>query len=317
MSVSKINFNDKNEAFIVVDPINEIDKDDFKKYLDLDSPYFLGCEFENDKVFTLFYAYESYITLKSLLGQTIKKNNVLALIKSLTQSYIEAEEEGLNTKNILLGVNSIFCHPETAQAACVYVPVVDGVLPERSLRMFLKELVVNIIYSDEEEMTWLGDLIRYINKNRQLNYKEFLTFLETLDEKNKSSEKVDRFDTDEIEDLKHILNPLPEKEIIVEGCEPEVKAYLHRRSDRSVYVLGKNDMHIGKAPSNEIFIKDNPVISRVHAIIRFVDGNFVILDNGSTNHTFVNGFVLQPNQIKVLAANDRILLGNEEFIFKI
>ena len=205
MSVSKINFNDKKEAFIVVDPINEIDKDGFKKYLDLDSPYFLGCEFENDKVFTLFYSFENYMTLKSLLSQTIKKNNVLALIKSITQAYIEAEEEGLNTKNILLGVNSIFCHPETAQAACVYVPVVDGVLPERSLRMFLKELVVNIIYSDEEEMTWLGDLIRYINKNRQLNYKEFLAFLETMEEKNNLSEQVSQLDTNEIDDLNHIV----------------------------------------------------------------------------------------------------------------
>ena len=48
MSVSKVNFNDKNEAFIIIDPINEVNKDDFKKYLDLDSPFFLKCEFEND-----------------------------------------------------------------------------------------------------------------------------------------------------------------------------------------------------------------------------------------------------------------------------
>ncbi len=317
MSISKINFNDKNEAFIVVDPINEIDKDAFKKYLDLDSPYFLNCEFENDKVFTLFYAYEKYITLKSLLSQSIKKSNVLSLIKSLTQAYLDAEEEGLNTNNILLGVNSIFCHPETAQAACVYVPVVNGVLPERSLRMFLKELVVNIIYSDEEEMTWLGDLIRYINKNRQLNYKEFYAFLDSLDKDDDIPSKVNQFDTDEIEDLNQILNPIPKKESIVEERTTEVKAYLHRRSDHSVYVLGKKDIYIGKASSNEICIKDNPVISRVHAIIRFADDHFIIQDNGSTNHTFVNSFVLQPNQTKILAANDRILLGNEEFIFKI
>ena len=190
-------------------------------------------------------------------------------------------------------------------------------LPERSLRMFLKELVVNIIYSDEEEMTWLGELIRYINKNRQLNFKEFFGFLGTLEEEKKTSEKVDRFDTDEIEDLNSILTPLPEKESIVEESEPEVKAFLHRRSDHSVYVLGKKDISIGKALSNEICIKDNPIISRVHAMIRFIDGDFVILDNDSTNHTFVNSFVLKPNQMKVLSPNDRILLGNEEFIFKI
>lgn len=75
-------------------------------------------------------------------------------------------------------------------------------------------------------------------------------------------------------------------------------------------------MHIGKATSNEICIKDNPIISRVHAIISYMDGEFVLQDNNSTNHTFVNGFVLHPDHVKVLSPNDRILLGNEEFIFK-
>ena len=40
MSVSKINFNGSNEAYIVVEPISDIDKEDFKTYLDLDSPSF-------------------------------------------------------------------------------------------------------------------------------------------------------------------------------------------------------------------------------------------------------------------------------------
>ena len=36
MSVSKINFNDRQEAYILVEPISEIDRSDFKTYLDLD-----------------------------------------------------------------------------------------------------------------------------------------------------------------------------------------------------------------------------------------------------------------------------------------
>ena len=323
MSVSKINFNDKNEAFIIIDPINEVDKDDFKKYLDLDSPFFLNCEFENEKVFTLFYAYENYIPLKSFLNQNIKKDAALTFLKSLTKAYVEAEEEGLNVNHILLGINSVFCHPETNQAACIYVPVIEGVLPERPLRLFLKELLVNMIYSEDESMTWLGNLVRYISRNRQLNYKDFYAFLDSLSE---SMEKNDftvdsneksMSDTDEIKDLNAILNPIPEKEMVAKVSEAEATAYLYRRSDHSTFILGKKDMRIGKATSNEICIKDNPAISRVHAIISFVDGAFVIQDNGSTNHTFINGFVLNPEHVKVLSANDRILLGNEEFIFKV
>ena len=43
MSVSKINFNDSNESYIVVEPISDIDREDFKTYLYLDIPSFLKC----------------------------------------------------------------------------------------------------------------------------------------------------------------------------------------------------------------------------------------------------------------------------------
>ena len=49
-----------------------------------------------------------------------------------------------------------------------------------------------------------------------MNYKEFLAFLETMEEKNNLSEQVSQLDTNEIDDLNHILNPLPVKEIIIE-----------------------------------------------------------------------------------------------------
>lgn len=328
MSVSKINYNDKNEAYIIVDPISEIDKNDFKNYLDMDSPLFLSCEFENDKVFTLFYSYENYIPLKTFLSQVVSKDKALSLLKSLTKAFIEAADNDLNVDHILLGVNSIFCNPDTHQAACVYVPVTDGILPARPLRLFLKELLVNMIYSEEEDMTWLGNLIRYISNHRQIEYSDFYTFLDTLDSVTGAESKNETAfvtpvvpkphklsDTDELKNLQDVLNASDKEADRTKKDEPSY--YLYRRSDRSMFVLGQKDMRIGKAMDNEICIKDNPVISRVHAIIRYNNGSYTIQDHESTNHTFVNGIVLEPNTIKKLSLNDRILLGNEEFILKI
>lgn len=327
MSVSKINFNDKNEAYIIVDPISDIDKNDFKKYLDLDSPSFLNCEFENDKVFTLFYSYNNNVTLKAFISQTINKNQAITFLKSLTKAFIEAEENGMNLNHILLGVNSVFCNPKTTEVSCIYVPVAEGVLPAHPLRLFLKEVLVNMIYSEEDNMEWLGNIIRYINKNRKFNHKDFYTFLQSIDQKsNSEAEKVSV--SPEISKTSAVTEIQIEKEIksvyeITDPVKPEPQAapetsyYLYRRSDHSMYILGKKDMRIGKSMDNEISIQDNPVISRVHAIISYIDGEYVIQDNGSTNRTFVNGFVLNPDHVKVLSANDRILLGNEEFIFKV
>ena len=143
MSVSKINYNDQNEAYLVVDPISDINKEDFKKYLDIDCPSFL---------------------------------------KSLTKVYMDAEKYGLNTDRILLGINSMFYDVEQKQVSCIYVPVNDGILPARPLRLFIKELLVNMLYNENDEMTWLGNIIRYISNHRQLVYGNFYDFLQSQEE---------------------------------------------------------------------------------------------------------------------------------------
>ena len=179
MSVSKINFNDRQEAYILVEPISEIDRSDFKTYLDLDSPSFLPCEFENDKAFTLYYKYGNRRTLKQFLSRVVRKTEAIAFLKSLTRVYMDAEENHLKTEHILLGINSVFYDEEAQQVSCIYVPVADGVLPVRPLRLFVKEMLVNTVYSDDDDMTWLGNVIRYIGRNRNFSYSDFYEFLQS------------------------------------------------------------------------------------------------------------------------------------------
>ena len=353
MSVSKINFNDSNEAYIVVEPISDIDREDFKTYLDLDSPSFLKCEFENGKAFTLYYGYGKRITLKQFLSHVVEKSEAINFLKSLTRAYIEAEGYGMNTNHILLGINSIF-------------------------------------YNEEDDMTWLGNTIRYISRNRQLSYQDFYEFLQTQEELDKepvseaepetAQEEIMEPETeqemtpeDDLSDLKSVLESIPAAESVntlkfdskeeleiapeetatetpeeetmeepeeeleeeipeVPTEEPETaddddlvrslnvdrtRGVLLRRKNQAAYVLEQSEIRIGKSAANDICINDNPAVSRVHAIISQFDGDYVIQDNGSTNHTFVNGIILNGSQEKPLADGDRILLGNEEFIFKI
>lgn len=392
MSVSKINFNEDNEAFIVVDPISEIDKKEFKKYLDVDSPFFLRTEFENDKAFTLFYSFENRITLKQLLSKEFDKDEALSLLKSLTEVFMVVEKHDLNPDHVLLGINSVFYDEENRQISCVYVPVKEGVLPVRPLRLFLKEMLVNMLYAQDADMTWLGNVIRYISSNRSLNYRQFYDFLESQEkvsdipsvriqvpeiktvnpEKNveapqsadqqediqktfasvSSDTKVVKDDLDGFGDIKATLESIPAAEsvdvlkeeislafgdhteepgqidmpeipvakpVTIEVEDPmddDAKACLLRRSNQEIYMVEPREMYIGKSAGNDICISGNPAISRVHAILCYRDGRYWIRDHESTNHTFVNGILVMDDQEKELKAGDRILLGNEELIFK-
>lgn len=46
------------------------------------------------------------------------------------------------------------------------------------------------------------------------------------------------------------------------------------------------------------------------------EGTYYIRDNHSTNHTYVNGRMVQVDQEERLKDGDQILLGNESFEFK-
>ena len=64
-------------------------------------------------------------------------------------------------------------------------------------------------------------------------------------------------------------------------------------------------------------VQGNGAVSRVHAIITSKDGVYYIKDNKSTNHTYVNGKILDEGDEELLTHDSKIMLGNEEFIFKL
>ena len=64
-------------------------------------------------------------------------------------------------------------------------------------------------------------------------------------------------------------------------------------------------------------IHGNGAISRVHAIITSKNGEYYIKDNKSTNHTFVDGRKVEDGENVLLKDGSKIVLGDEEFVFKI
>src|SRR5919199_444474 len=67
---------------------------------------------------------------------------------------------------------------------------------------------------------------------------------------------------------------------------PIALAWLERLGGEQRYV--ERETRIGRGAGNDIRL-DHPTISRDHALIRRLDGGYVISDLGSTNGTFVNG----------------------------
>ncbi len=69
---------------------------------------------------------------------------------------------------------------------------------------------------------------------------------------------------------------------------------------------------IGSVAGNTVVLAD-PAVSRKHAGIRKVNGEYELADLGSTNGVYVNGHKVPK---KTLSAGDIIRVGNTEAVFK-
>jgi pSer/pThr/pTyr-binding forkhead associated (FHA) protein len=80
--------------------------------------------------------------------------------------------------------------------------------------------------------------------------------------------------------------------------------------DGQEFVIGKKQDKVNYC------ILDNPAVSRVHAKIIKRDGQYFIIDMGSTNHTYVNGTQAPANLEVPINNGARIRISNEEFAFE-
>ena len=98
----------------------------------------------------------------------------------------------------------------------------------------------------------------------------------------------------------------------------KVCPYLIRKKNNEKIEINKPVFRIGKERSYvDYFVSDNTAVSRSHANIIEHDGKYFVVDTNSTNHTYVNGSIIQSNTEVEITQGDKVRLGNEEFEFNI
>lgn len=81
------------------------------------------------------------------------------------------------------------------------------------------------------------------------------------------------------------------------------------RLDKPVYRFGKERSYV------DYFIANNTAVSRSHANVITRGDSYFIVDTNSTNHTYVNGQMIQSNVETKLENGTKVRMANEEFEF--
>src|SRR5262249_47563540 len=81
------------------------------------------------------------------------------------------------------------------------------------------------------------------------------------------------------------------------------------------YRLDKPDMRIGRGPGNDILIVKDKLASRRHAVLSYIDGQYLLRDEGSSNGTYVNDELVSEGSPAILKDGDIVRIGGHRLLF--
>lgn len=196
----------------------------------------------------------------------------------------------------------------------------QGVVIEDELDEFLAEKE-----REEQEEKHEESNIR-IKKNIRVNR---ASIVKNTQEELKAEEEVEETENEpEVEEVEEVEEEVVSTSILSQTLGatgllknvPNVKInpYLIRTNTKERIVITKQNFKIGKASMGvDYSVKGNGAVSRSHAIITNKNGVYYIKDNKSTNHTYVNNKMLEDGESELLTHDCKIVLGDEEFTFKL
>lgn len=130
-----------------------------------------------------------------------------------------------------------------------------------------------------------------------------------------SIEKPANFEAKTFYDSKK-TNQLHDRTILLEVGSlklPHLKR-IHGNSSETIILKGFPFM-LGRLDEQVDYSIRNPAVGKLHAEIIKVDDGYYLNDMNSRNGTFINGERIEAGKESLLQNEDRVTLGNEEFIF--
>lgn len=99
---------------------------------------------------------------------------------------------------------------------------------------------------------------------------------------------------------------------VLAGDDEKAMVFIHRGAQKgSRFLIDQEEIAIGRAPENSIFLND-VTVSRKHALIVKEGKNFIFRDLGSLNGSYVNNVSVTEAK---LSSGDEIQIGKFHLLF--
>ena len=279
---------------------------------------------------SVIYTCPANINLTDRLKKAISKYDFFFMIEQIVIMVEDVYNNGLNVNSVRFNMDDVYINEMTKEMYFIYFPIVGG-QESADIVGFIENIIYTMTPVINEDTNYISRFMYYVRSFHGFNgnaIEKYISREERAVVNVLKNTAVTMQQTMQQQIMQQVMQGsmdgttvLSEDGISVQQIQQMQPVNYHfasltRQVTGEKIELGKPSFVLGKNPEKSDYaVADNTNISRVHAVITTRNGRYYVMDQNSTNGTFINGRIIKAGQETEILPGDCLMLANEEFIF--
>ena len=279
---------------------------------------------------SVIYTCPANINLTDRLKKAVSKYDFFFMIEQIVIMVEDVYNNGLNVNSVRFNMDDVYINEMTKEMYFIYFPIVGG-QESADIVGFIENIIYTMTPVINEDTNYISRFMYYVRSFHGFNGNAIEKYISREERavvnvlKNKA---VTMQQTMQQQIMQQVMQGSMDGTTVLSDDGISVQqiqqmqpvnyhfASLTRQVTGEKIELGKPSFVLGKNPEKSDYaVADNTNISRVHAVITTRNGRYYVMDQNSTNGTFINGRIIKAGQETEILPGDCLMLANEEFIF--
>lgn len=279
---------------------------------------------------SVIYTCPANINLTDRLKKAISKYDFFFMIEQIVIMVEDVYNNGLNVNSVRFNMDDVYINEMTKEMYFIYFPIVGG-QESADIVGFIENIIYTMTPVINEDTNYISRFMYYVRSFHGFNGNAIEKYISREERavvnvlKNKA---VTMQQTMQQQIMQQVMQGSMDGTTVLSDDGISVQqiqqmqpvnyhfASLTRQVTGEKIELGKPSFVLGKNPEKSDYaVAGNTNISRVHAVITTRNGRYYVMDQNSTNGTFINGRIIKARQETEILPGDCLMLANEEFIF--
>ena len=282
------------------------------------------------------YTCPANINLTDRLKKAVSKYDFFFMIEQIVIMVEDVYNNGLNVNSVRFNMDDVYINEMTKEMYFIYFPIVGG-QESADIVGFIENIIYTMTPVINEDTNYISRFMYYVRSFHGFNGNAIEKYISREERavvnvlKNKAvtmQQQIMQQQTMQQQIMQQVMQGSMDGTTVLSDDGISVQqiqqmqpvnyhfASLTRQVTGEKIELGKPSFVLGKNPEKSDYaVADNTNISRVHAVITMRNGRYYVMDQNSTNGTFINGRIIKAGQETEILPGDCLMLANEEFMF--